>query len=55
MGCYSIHAIRYLLDAEPVSVQCFADLDPETGIDLSTFGYLNMGGEYVPYLTAVLI
>lgn len=44
VGCYSIHAIRYLLDSEPVSVQCFAELDPETGVDLSTFGYLNMGG-----------
>ena len=44
VGCYSIHAIRYLLDSEPVSVHCFAELDPETGVDMSTFGYLNMGG-----------
>jgi predicted dehydrogenase len=43
VGCYSIHVIRYLLDSEPVSVQCFAELDPETGVDTSTFGYLNMG------------
>lgn len=43
VGCYSIHAIRYLLDSEPISVQCFAELDPETGVDMSTFGYLNMG------------
>lgn len=44
VGCYSIHAIRYLLDSEPVSVQCFAELDPQTGVDMSTFGYLNMDG-----------
>lgn len=44
VGCYSIHAIRYLLDTEPISVQCSAELDPETGVDMSAFGYLNMGG-----------
>ena len=43
VGCYTIHAIRYLLDCEPISVQCFAELDPDTGVDLSAFGYLNMG------------
>lgn len=43
VGCYSIHAIRYLLDSEPISVQCFAELDPETGVDVSSFGYLDMG------------
>lgn len=35
IGCYCIHSIRNLLDSEPVTVEAFAEIDPETQIDVS--------------------
>ena len=42
VGSYSIHAIRYILESEPKEVQAFAEIDPNTGVDLTTYGYLKM-------------
>ncbi|MBT2758366.1 Gfo/Idh/MocA family oxidoreductase [Mesobacillus foraminis] len=40
VGCYSIHAIRNILGAEPVEVSVQGVIDPERKVDLSAFGYL---------------
>ena len=42
VGCYCIHAIRYMTGAEPVMVHCMADLDKETNVDISAFGTLQL-------------
>lgn len=42
VGCYSVHAMRYILQSEPVEVQVIADVDPVTGVDLSAFGYAKL-------------
>jgi D-xylose 1-dehydrogenase (NADP+, D-xylono-1,5-lactone-forming) len=42
VGCYCIHAIRNLLESEPVTVKAFAELDPQTGIDLSAIVYMKL-------------
>lgn len=42
VGCYCIHAIRNLLESEPVTVEVFAEHDPQTGIDLSAIGYMKL-------------
>lgn len=42
VGCYSIHAIRYLSDAEPIKVHASAEIDATTGVDTSAFGYLKL-------------
>jgi D-xylose 1-dehydrogenase (NADP+, D-xylono-1,5-lactone-forming) len=42
VGCYCIHAIRNILGSEPVSVEGFAELDPQTGIDLSAIVHMKL-------------
>lgn len=37
LGCYSIHALRTILHTEPLEVQAVAELDPKSGVDLSTY------------------
>lgn len=43
VGCYCIHAIRSILDAEPLSVNVHSQIDPKTGIDLTAVGNLSFG------------
>ena len=33
VGCYSIHAIRSILQAEPIEVQATADMDSAKGVN----------------------
>jgi D-xylose 1-dehydrogenase (NADP+, D-xylono-1,5-lactone-forming) len=42
VGCYSIHAIRNVLQTEPVEVHVYADIDPDTNVDTSAFGYFQL-------------
>lgn len=42
IGCYSIQAIRHILGAEPMEVQAVSGIDPESGIDMSTYVYLKL-------------
>lgn len=42
VGCYSIHAFRHVLETEPVEVQVYADIDSESKVDTSAFGYLKL-------------
>lgn len=37
IGCYSIHAMRLVLQSEPVEVHTLAELDPKTEVDLSAY------------------
>ncbi|MGM0902826.1 MAG: Gfo/Idh/MocA family protein [Bacillota bacterium] len=38
VGCYCIHAIRNILESEPLSVHANARIDSETGIDITSVG-----------------
>jgi D-xylose 1-dehydrogenase (NADP+, D-xylono-1,5-lactone-forming) len=40
VGCYCIHALRNILEAEPVKISVHGRLDPETGVDVSAMAYL---------------
>lgn len=42
LGCYSISAIRYLTESEPVEVQAFAELDKKDGIDMTAYGWMHL-------------
>lgn len=42
VGCYSIHAIRNILQSEPVEVHGFAEFDPATNVDLSAIVFLKL-------------
>lgn len=42
LGCYSIQAIRYLTDAEPVEVMAQGDIDAIKGIDLTGIVHMKM-------------
>ena len=42
VGCYAIHAIRNILNAEPVEVQVHANIDADYQVDTSAFGYMQM-------------
>ncbi|MGX6444486.1 Gfo/Idh/MocA family protein [Neobacillus sp. K501] len=42
VGCYCIHAIRNLLGSEPITIEAFAEQDPETGIDLSAIVHMKL-------------
>lgn len=42
IGCYSIHAIRHVLQTEPVEVHVYAEMDKQYGVDTSAFGYLKL-------------
>lgn len=40
VGCYCIHAMRFILGAEPVKVHVHGKLDSESGVDVSAVAYL---------------
>lgn len=42
VGCYSIHALRTVLQSEPVEVHAHAEIDSDTQVDVSTFVYLKL-------------
>ena len=42
VGCYCIHAIRNVLHSEPIEVEAYAELDPKSGIDLTTIVYMKL-------------
>ncbi|MGI2328340.1 Gfo/Idh/MocA family protein [Planococcus sp. YIM B11945] len=42
VGCYSIHALRTIMQSEPVEVYAYAELDPETQVDLSAYSFLKL-------------
>ncbi|WKA54679.1 Gfo/Idh/MocA family protein [Planococcus shixiaomingii] len=42
VGCYSIHALRHVLQTEPVEVQANAEMDPEAQVDLSAYSFLKL-------------
>lgn len=42
LGCYTIHAIRHILESEPVALQVFGELDPHMDVDTETVGYMEM-------------
>lgn len=42
VGCYSIHAIRNILGAEPVEVSVQGVIDPDSQVDVSAFGYVKL-------------
>ncbi|WP_342538618.1 Gfo/Idh/MocA family oxidoreductase [Sporosarcina sp. FSL K6-1540] len=42
VGCYSIQVIRHISGAEPVEVHAIAEIDPKSGVDMSTYGYLKL-------------
>jgi D-xylose 1-dehydrogenase (NADP+, D-xylono-1,5-lactone-forming) len=42
VGCYSLHVLRSILQSEPVQVKGMGQLDSQTGVDLSSFLYLEM-------------
>ncbi|MGG1397260.1 Gfo/Idh/MocA family oxidoreductase [Bacillus salipaludis] len=42
LGCYCIHAIRNVLDSEPVTVESYAEFDSQTGVDVSAIGVLKL-------------
>lgn len=42
VGCYSIHALRTVLQTEPVEVQANAELDSGTNVDLSAYSFLKL-------------
>ena len=42
IGCYCIHAIRNLLGSEPVTIKAFAEIDPDTQIDVSAVVHMKM-------------
>lgn len=42
VGCYNIHAIRNITDAEPLEIMSFADLENPYGVDLTTTAHLKM-------------
>ncbi len=42
VGSYCVHAIRNLLNTEPVEVEAHAVLDPESGVDITTIAYMKL-------------
>ena len=42
VGCYNIHAIRHILQAEPAEVKAFSRIDPKFKVDMTTTGHLWM-------------
>ncbi|MFC3039353.1 Gfo/Idh/MocA family protein [Virgibacillus xinjiangensis] len=41
VGCYTLHAMRNILQTEPEWIHAYADADPEYGVDISVTGFLN--------------
>lgn len=42
VGCYSIHAIRNVLNSEPTEVHVYANIDFDTNVDTSAFTYMQL-------------
>ncbi|AQQ54812.1 Gfo/Idh/MocA family protein [Planococcus lenghuensis] len=42
VGCYSVHAIRTVLESEPAEVQARAEIDEVTGVDTSAYVFLEL-------------
>jgi predicted dehydrogenase len=42
VGCYCIHSIRNILKSEPVEVKVSAEVDPQSGVDLSSVVYMKL-------------
>jgi D-xylose 1-dehydrogenase (NADP+, D-xylono-1,5-lactone-forming) len=42
VGCYAIHAIRNIVESEPVEVHVHANMDSDYKVDTSAFGYMQM-------------
>ena len=42
VGCYNIHAIRHILQAEPAEVKAFSRIDSKFKVDMTTTGHLWM-------------
>ncbi|MED4204740.1 Gfo/Idh/MocA family oxidoreductase [Neobacillus mesonae] len=42
VGCYGIHAIRNLLKSEPEEIKVIANIDPQSGVDLSAVVYMKL-------------
>ncbi|RTQ95049.1 Gfo/Idh/MocA family protein [Lysinibacillus telephonicus] len=42
VGCYSIHAIRSVLQTEPIKVHVYAKIDRDTNVDTSAFAYMEL-------------
>lgn len=42
VGCYSIHAIRNILQTEPSKVHVYAEIDSDTNVDTSAFAYMEL-------------
>ncbi|MBT2678749.1 Gfo/Idh/MocA family oxidoreductase [Bacillus sp. ISL-35] len=40
IGCYCIHAMRTILEAEPANIHVHGKLDPDTGVDVSAVAYM---------------
>ncbi|RSD27049.1 Gfo/Idh/MocA family protein [Mesobacillus subterraneus] len=40
IGCYCIHAMRTVLEDEPVKIHVHGKLDPDSGVDVSAVAYL---------------
>lgn len=47
VGCYCIHAIRSIVESEPLSVQANAQKDENTGIDLTSVGSMTFANGIV--------
>lgn len=54
VGCYGVSIARWLLGAEPVSVQCHADYHPG-GVDVHTAGILNFKKNQLATIEASMI
>lgn len=42
VGCYSIHVACHILQTEPIRAHAFAEMNPDTNVDVSTFAHLKM-------------
>ncbi|RAK20360.1 putative dehydrogenase [Anoxybacillus vitaminiphilus] len=42
VGCYSIHAVRYILNTEPIEVHAIGNIDPISNVDLSAYVHMKL-------------
>jgi D-xylose 1-dehydrogenase (NADP+, D-xylono-1,5-lactone-forming) len=42
VGCYSIHAMRYILNTEPIEVHAFGNIDSISNVDLSAYVHMKL-------------
>jgi len=52
VGCYTIHAMRHILDEEPLTVKTEAIKDEKTGIDTTTISYFTFQSGKTAVLTS---